>query len=500
MSRLIPRLVVAGALAVCSSVVVTQLAACTTAGAASSNHRKPPDEPWRSTRPAPGPAPELKLPVFQKVELKNGLTLFVVEQHDLPTVDAAVVVRAGAAQETAREAGLARLTWDLLDEGAGTMNSLALANAFGDLGTRIDTSSGPENGFAHVAILKKNLEPGLEVLATVVRKPTFAQADFDRVRANLVGELKAQEGEPSAIAGALAQSLVFGADHPYGHDDRGTVTTLEKLTAARVKKFWSDNAGPKNAALILIGDITVDEARALGEKHFGKWTGGPKAPKPPADPKARAALKVAFVDVPGAPQTSIRVGRAVMSRGDPDEASLIVFNEIVGGQFSSRLNMKLREEKGWTYGCYTSADRRLGKGPWGVSMCDVQTPNTADAVAEILAQFDAMKASGATDDEIARAKDGTVKSFPSYFATPVAQLMSAATLFTDNLAPDYYNKLVEAVNAVNGDAIKKMAERVLVKEDMVLVLVGDRATVEPGLREKGITDVVFFNRDGTEAK
>lgn len=462
------------------------------------SRREPPSDPWRATRPAPGPAPQFKLPTFQKAELKNGLTLLVVEEHSLPMVEAAVVVRAGSARESAREAGLAALAYALLDEGAGSMNNLALAEAFGALGAQLRTEAASEYGMARVQLLKKHADGGLELLSTVVRKPTFAQADFERVRAQLAGQLKARAGDPAAIADTVYTQMAFGVDHPYGHDAEGTAASLEKLSLSKVKKFWSDNAGPKNAALVLTGDITLDEAKALADKHFGKWSGGPKLGKAPADPKLRDKVKLGIVDIPGAPQTALRVGRALMARGDADEGALIVFNEILGGSFSSRLNLKLREEKQWTYGAGSFAERRQGKGPFAVAT-DVQTANSVDAVAEIFAQFEGMKA-GPTDDEVARAKDGWVKSLPSVLGLPQVQVGSAATLFVYGLAPDYYAKLVESVQAVNAEAVKKMAERALIKEDFVVVLVGDRATLEPALKEKALGDLVFFQRDGSEAK
>lgn len=461
--------------------------------------REPPREPWREARPAPGPTPEFKLPVFQKAELKNGLTVIVVEEHSLPTVEVSVVVRAGSASESAKEAGLAALTFALLDEGAGTMNNLALANELGALGTTLHTYARSEEGIARVQLLKKHVDRGLEILATVVRRPTFATSDVERVRDRLVGELKAREGDPGAIAAVVGDALVFGADHPYGHDARGTVASLKKLTAARVKRFWAERAGPRNAALVLAGDVTLEEAKALAEKHFGKWSGGPRASKPPADPKPRSALKIAMVDIPGAPQTSIRLSRAVMSRGDPDEAALIILNEILGGSFSSRLNLKLREEKQWTYGAWSYADRRLGKGSFVVG-ADVQAANTVDAVAEILAQLDAVVVSGASDEEIARAKEGWVKSLPGVLGLPGVQLDAATTLFSCYLAPDYHERLVERVNAVTVDDVKRVAARVLLRDDFVLVLAGDKATVEPKLKERSLGDVVFYGRDGAELK
>lgn len=472
-------------------------AGCQTTAPKKDDGRAPPNEPWRATRPPPGPVPAFALPQFQKAELKNGMTVYVVEEHGLPMVTAAVVVRAGSAQESAKDAGLAALTFDLLDEGAGSLSNLALANAFAALGTKVQSETRREIGIVRVELLKKHVEAGLELLGTVVRKPTFAQADFDRVRSQMVARVEERAGDPDAIAATLTASLAFGADHPYGHDDLGTADTLAKLSVSKVKKFWSEHAGPKNAALVLIGDLTLAEGKAWGDKQFGKWSGSAKAPKAPADPKIRTGLTLAMVDVPGAPQTAIRIARATMARGDPEESAMIVFNEILGGSFSSRLNLKLREEKGWTYGAFTRSERRKGKGPFAI-VTDVATPMTADAVGEIMAQLEAVK-TGVNDDELARAKEGYVKSMPGWLGLPPVQVEAAGILFAYDLPGDYYAKLVDGVNAVNGDAVKKMAERVIVNEDLVVVMVGDHKTIEPAVKAKNLGEILLFNRDGTPA-
>lgn len=492
-------------LAALGLVLGATTACSTTRSAEAGPRREPPHEPWRDARPAAGPPAALALPVFQKAELKNGLTVFVVEEHSLPMVEAAVVLRAGTASETSKEAGLAALTFAMLDEGAGGMNHLALANAFGDLGARLEAGVTSEVGSVRVPLLKRHVDRGLELLATVVRRPAFAPADFTRVRAQLVGELRAREGQPAAIAAAIGDALVFGADHPYGHDPQGTLTSLEKLTAARVKRFWAEHAGPKSAALVLTGDITLDEAKALAEKHFGKWSGGSRTPKAPADPPPRTALRLALVDVPGASLTAVRLSRAVMARGDPDEAALLVLNDILAGSFSSRLNLKLREEKQWTYGAHSVADRRRGKGPWVVT-AEVETPHTVEAVNEVLWQLDAVRTGGATADEIARAKEGFVKSLPGTLGLPKLQVDAAAVLFAYDLPVDYHAQLADAVNDVTADDVKAVAESVLVRDDFVIVLVGDKAVVEPKLqdlskltelKEKGLGEVLVFRRDGS---
>ena len=482
-------------LAAIAAIGILDIGCATTRESSNDAPRQAPQEPWREARPAAGDPAPLTFPTIQKAELKNGLTVLLVEDHALPTVHASLVVRAGASHD-GKDAGLADITWDLLDEGAGTMGAAALANAFADIGASIDTGAGRESGSIRVRVLRTELEKALELMAVVAQKPTFSTPDFDRIKRLHQGALKEKEGDPNTLASQLLMAEVYGADHAYGHAADGTVASLEKIKQASVKRFWSEYAGPKNAALVLVGDLTIDDAKALAEKQLGKWRGGPsKAAKAPSTPAARKATKIVVVDFPGAPQTKIRIARPLLSAGDPEQAQAIVMNEILGGMFTSRLNLKLREEKQWSYGVNSSLEARVGVAPF-VIRTDVQTDKTADALVEIFAQLDTLKSGGVTEAELALAKAHYTRSLPALFALPRLQAAVAAQLFTLGLPADHYTALSAAVTASTGELVKAAAERAIVKDDFVVVLVGDRAKIEAGLTDKALGDVVFVGRDG----
>jgi zinc protease len=480
------------------ALVVVDSGCATTKEAVVEEVREAPREPWRQTRPAAGTPAPLAFPNFQKAELKNGLTLLLVEDHTLPTVHASLVVRAGASLD-GKEAGLADLTWDLLDEGAGSYTASSLANAFADLGASIQTSAGREAGVVGVRVLKTRLEPALELLALVASRPTFGQPEFDRLKRQHQGALAEKEGSPETIAWQALVAEVYGADHAYGHPVDGTATSLDKVKLASVKRFWSDHAGPKNAALVLVGDLTLDDAKALAEKQLGKWRGGASKSKPPVTPKPKAATKILVVDFPGAPQTIIRLARPLMSATDAEQPAAIVMNQVLGGMFSSRLNLKLREEKQWTYGAYSNVDARVGAGPFHLG-ADVQSDKTGEALAEIFAQLDTMKTGGITDEELALGRDSYTRTLPALFALPELQAQAATSLFGLGLPVDHYATLNTAVAAVTADQVKAVAQRAIVKEDFVVVLVGDKAAIEAGLAGKNLGEVVFVGKDGTPAK
>ncbi|OGQ24754.1 MAG: hypothetical protein A2138_20325 [Deltaproteobacteria bacterium RBG_16_71_12] len=470
--------------------------ACNTSGGGkgSGQRRVVPDEPWRQARPPSGPVPELKVPAVQRAGLKNGLTVLVVEDHSLPLVTARVVVRAGAAQEVAKDAGLAALTWDLLDEGAGSMNQLALANAVAQLGAELTTSCELEGGAAQIELARDHAEAGLKLLGTVVTKPTFTAADFERVRDQALVRVQERNTDARAVADTLVNALVYGSEHAYGHDAAGSADTIGKLTAQKVKSFWTTHAAPRNAALIIAGDVTLEQAKALAQKAFGAWSGSGRAPKAPTEPALRSALTIATVDFPGASQAALRVARAGLAASDADLPALIVLNAVLGGTRSSRLNVKLREEKQWTDAARSEQLALLGRGPWLLST-EVQTDAAANAVAETIAIIESLK-SGISDDELGRAKEGWVRALPGLLGTPADQARALGTAFAQGFDADMALKMAEAVLVVTSDDVKRVAERVLVKDDLVVVLAGDRAVLSAKLKEQGLPDALLFGKDG----
>lgn len=458
--------------------------------------RTPPDEPWRKERPPSGPTPEVKLPAYQKAVLENGLTVLLAEEHSLPIVDVRVVTLAGSSHEGPEEAGLAALTYDMLDEGAGEYNALTLADAFAKLGTRLEVQSGREAGIVGLGVLKRNADEALRLLSLVVQKPTFGNDDFGRVKERHLSGLKQRLGQPDAVAADVFSLLAYGKRHPYGTPHPGTPDTVEKLTARRAKRFWSEHVGPATTAVIFAGDLTLDEAKALAEEHFGQWKARVRHPKPPADPEARKGLLISLIDFPGTPQTVVRIGRPVVKKGDPDEHAFEVFNQILGGMFSSRLNMNLREDKAWTYGAFSGVEPRRALGPV-VAGANIQSEHTAAALKEFFAEFQKLRAETVTEEELRAAKDNFIKSLPGKFETVGGMTSAAVPLFVYELPLDDYATLPERIEAVTADDVRRVAERALVDDQMVVVLVGDASKIEAEVKALGLGEVVRFSPDGT---
>lgn len=465
-----------------------------------SEPRVPPNEPWRAERPPSGPTPEVKLPTFEKATLKNGLTVLVASEPALPIVEVAMVVRGGGLNESAREAGLASLTYDMLDEGAGDMDALELADAIAALGTSVHVWSGREAGGLGMQLLKRNLDEGAGLLSLMVQKPRFDSDDFERIKARHLSSLKSKAGNPRAVASDVFALTMYGEQHAYGWPSSGTEQTVAKLNARRAKKFWTDIAGPKAAALVFAGDITLEEATKVAEEHFGKWRGRAQPPKAPKDPKSLGKTTLRLVDFPGTPQTVVVVGRPLVKKGDPDEPALLVFNQVLGGMFSSRLNLNLREAKGWTYGAWSAVDPRAGVGPFQAG-AGVKTEHTADALAEVFKEFDALKSEGVRGDaELNAAKANYVKSLPGRFETLGDLASAASSLFMYELPMDYYATLPDRISAVTADDVKRVAERALVKDDMAIILVGDKAAIEEGVNGLGLGELLVVDPYGQPIK
>lgn len=460
--------------------------------------RIPPDEPFRAQRPAPGADEPTALPVYQKEKLKNGVSIFLAEDHALPIVDMQVLIRAGSMADPKGQYGVSSLAFDMLDEGAGSFDALSLSEEFARLGTQVSTGAGIEIGWLGTGLLKRNADAGLDLLATMVTKPTFGRDDVDRVKERRLSLLKQREGRPNSVAEDVFDVKSYGNNHPFGRNPLGDAKSISRLSRKSLKSFWKKNAVPGNTALVFAGDMTMDEAKELANKHFGKWRGRARKTKAPKSPKT-PTLSTMFVDFPGAPQTVVRVGRPVLKKGDPDEAAFAVMNQILGGMFSSRLNLNLREDKGWTYGAYSTVEPMRVEGPV-VAAAGIKTAHTADALKEFFVEFAKLKDEPIKEEELVAAKSNYIRSLPGRFETVGATANAAAPLFVFDLPLDYYSTLPEKIQAVSIDDVQRVATRALNKDQLLIVLVGDEKTVTPTLEGMELGTIERVDASGAKAK
>jgi predicted Zn-dependent peptidase len=434
-------------------------------------------EAFRQEPPKPGESPELVLPRFDQAKLDNGLTVLVSTRKELPLVYVGMTFAAGGSQDPQGKGGLADITYKMLLEGAGGKDTLALDQAFQDLGVSPSVSTNPDGAVLGTRVLKRNADAALALLADVVRKPNFSQKDFERRKKLQLAELVRAMGSPGFLAQQAYLNAVFGPEHPYGHPVSGLPATVDTLSLADVKSYYQKNIGPRSAALVVTGDTSLDEAVALAKKYFGDWKGSAALPPVPSAPAALERQQVVFVPKPGLDQTVIVVGRPGIALGHPDEYALELATTVFGGFFGSRLNMNLREEKGYSYGAGASVDARLGVGPLTASSA-VRKDVTGPALDEFFREMKGLQERPITQKELEAAREGLVRAIPGAFESVEGLGSSAAQLFYKRRPLDEFARTVAGLEKATPAEVQRVAEAYLGPAAMQVVLVGDPDVIQ----------------------
>jgi len=437
--------------------------------------------PDRSRPPALGPPPRLVLPTIEKHELKNGLGVWLVERHEVPLVQINLLVHAGSGDDPAGAFGLASLTAAMLDEGAGDLSSLEIADEIDFLGADLGTSSSFDASAVRLNVPVRALERALQIMADVALNPTFPADDLERLREERLTALIQARDDPAAVAAAAFPRVLFGDTHRYGTSAAGTTATITAFTRLELGAFHAEKYRPANSTLIVVGDVTTATVLPMLESAFGNWTGERAAQRAavPASPRPRAR-EVTIVDMPGAEQTAIRVGTVGVARSTPDYFPLQVLNTVLGGSFTSRLNQNLREEHGYAYGANSRFDMRLSAGPF-VAAANVQTDKTAESLTEMFNELEAIrKPIGA--DELAKIKNYLALGFPSAFETIEDLAARLEELAIYGLPEQFYADYTTKIGAVTAATAQRAASAIIVPDALAVVVVGDRARIEPGIR------------------
>ena len=456
------------------------------------------DEPWRKEPPKAGAPRPVQLPTPTSTTLSNGLTLILNERRGLPVVSAAVVFKTGSDTNPVDKPGLASFVAAMLDEGTTTRTALQIADEVAQIGGDLGATSSMDATTISGRALSRNFGALLNVIADVTLRPAFPDQEIDRQRAQRLGALLQQRENPAQVAALVAAATLFGPNHPYGYTEMGTEASVKGMTRADMLAFWKQNFVPNNAALIVSGQITMDELRALAEKHLGAWPrGNPARPKLAATPAASA--RVVVVDVPGAPQTQLRVVGMGTRRSSPDFRPFQLMNYAFGGTFGGRINMNLREKNGYSYGTYSQVVFRREGGVFQV-YGGVRTDVTGPAVREVFNEFRGAHENPISDDELARAKDGLANSLPGAFETSSNAVQNFSNVFTYDLGLDYYAKYAAQVRAVTKEQVHDMTEKYVSPGRMIVVAVGDRKVIEPELAKLNVGKVEIRDAEGKPAK
>ena len=452
------------------------------------------DAPWRNQMPKPGPSRTLRLPVPQTYRLANGLTVLYTERPGLPVVSANLIVRSGSGENPIDRPGLAGFTAAMLTEGTATRTALQVADEAAQLGTSISTSSTMDASSVRTTALTQNFAAALALMADVVMHPSFPQDETERQRKSRLASLVEQRANPAMVVGRVMSAALFGPRHPYGYVEVGTEESIQTMTRDDVAAFWKRNYVSNNAALVVAGSVPAADLKPLVETAFGRWQPG-KPASAPVQPPAPTSARLIVVDTAGAQQSQVRAATIGAARSTPDYARMEVLNEIVGGLFSSRINMNLREEHGYTYGAFSRFVYRRQPGPFFIQT-GIRTDVTAPAVGEILKELEKLSADGITSDELALGRDAIVRSLPAQFETGADAAAALSNIYVYDLGLRYYSQLPQSISLVNAESVLGAARKYLAPQKMILVVVGDRAKIEPELRKLNLGPIEFRDADG----
>jgi zinc protease len=449
--------------------------------------------------PALAPPPRLALPPITTRRLANGLTLMVVEHHELPVADLTLIVRSGYEADPAARPGLASLAAALLDEGTTTRTSLQIADQQAFLGVRLNTGAGWDASTVSLHTPTAQLDSALALFADVVLNPSFPQAEVERLRAERLTLLTQLKDRPTAIADQAYAAIVFGSDHPYGRPTLGTEASVKAITRGDVRGYYDEYYRPNNATLIVVGDVRPADIQQRLGALFGRWQ---RRSVPPAvftkapvrgDASARRTT-VYLIDKPGAAQSSVRIGAIGVARSTPDYFPLLVMNTVLGVPFTSRLMQNLRETHGYTYGAGSRFDMRREAGPF-TARGEIVAAKTDSALIEFMKELRAIRDT-VPQAELQKAKRYLQLQLPSLFETTSDIAFQLTPLAVHGLSLDFYNNYVQQIEQVAQADVQRVARKYIDPDRLSIVVLGDRKQIEGGVRKLRMGEVLIRDMYG----
>jgi len=466
-----------------------------------------PFPPWRAAAkgaernalPDPGATAEAVFPKFTRAKLSNGLEVIVAERHFAPTVELSLQVDCGSAADPADASGLASLALDLMDEGTKSKSSIQIVQEQERLGARVGTGSDSDAATVSLSALKANLAASLDLWADVLLHPSFPKEDFERIQRDSITRLKSAKLQPNAMGRRVLPLLAYGAGHPYGRlgGGGGTEQTLAAITTDKIASYWSTWFKPNNAKLIVVGDTTAAEIVALLEPRLKEWKAGDVPKKEIGPPLSGAGKHVVYlIDKPQAAQSIILAALPLSPTGDPADLAIDAMNGVLGGPFTARINMNLREDKHWSYGARASIADARGPRLFVVN-APVQTDKTKESMIEVQKELsEILGARPAAEPELDLVKKQSTLSLSGSWETNSAVLGNLAQIVRYGLADDYWATYAGKVRALTLAEVNAAAKQIIDPAKATWIVVGDRAKIEQGIKEAGIADVVVIDADG----
>jgi zinc protease len=426
-------------------------------------------------------APELgwRPPRAGRSNLENGLRLWHIERESFPYETVHLVLHAGGHADSPSLRGCATLTADLLDCGTHSATALEISAALERMGSHVAIRGGLDGTTITLSSLHRHLPDSLKTLGEILRAPSFPPEELERVRKRRISSLEHQRQRPAAVAALVLQRVLYGDAHPYGSDPAGSATSLGSITREDCAAFHASHLRPGRSTLFLLGRTGEDEGRRLLEEALNGWDGRAPEDRTP-DPPPATAPEVVIIDRPGSAQSEIRLGAPGIKRHHPAFFASVLMSRILGGEFNSRLNANLREQKGFTYGVWSSFGFGKFGGPFQVGTA-VATSVTGEALGEIFSELEKMRTGGVTEEETRRAREGTASGFALAFETPsqIALIYQNAPLY--GFSEDYYDSYLDLLGAVGSEQVTQAARDTLDLHRMKVVVVGDASAILPQL-------------------
>jgi predicted Zn-dependent peptidase len=438
----------------------------------------------RSRLPEPGPTRLFQFPGIDKSALPSGLRVWTVRHPAIPVITLMLLVRRGAANDPPGKEGLGAITLDMLDEGSGGRSAIEIHESLARIGAQLDSDIGSDATLLTVTALSRFTGPALTLLADITARPSLTAADFERVRQLRLHRLKQLRDMPGAVADRAFIRLLYGS-HPYGHTPLGSEQSLGALTIDDVRTFHAEALRPSEATLVVVGDCDHDAVYGLAADAFAGWDGVATADVVEATALPQAP-RLNVVPRPGAPQSELRIGHVAASRSTPDYHALVAANMVLGGQFVSRINLNLREDKGLTYGGRTSFDFRRLPGPFALQV-SVQTTATGRAIRESLDEIAAIRGPRpVTPEELALGVASVTRGYARNFETAEQVARAITQLALYDLPDDYFAEFVPRIERVTVDEVTRVAARHLDPAKLTTLIVGDFGTIEGDLDSLGL--------------
>ena len=434
----------------------------------------------RKLKPLPKDEIEFSLPEIQSFTLDNKLKVFFVQKNELPILQLNLVLNGGSKTDPNDKKGLANLTAMTIDEGAGKYNALELSDEFDTLGSHFNVGASQDNIFLSLQTVKENFERSFDLFSSVLLKPRFTEKDFDREKRKVLIKLLQLKDEPDQIADAAYEHLIFGKDHPYSYITLGDEKSVGNISIENVKLFYTLNFKPDNSSLIVVGDSNIEELKEYLNLFLVKWKPGNTTSFQVGN-ASRNKTQIFIVHKEGAVQSEIRIGHSSSLRDEKNYYEKNLLNNILGGQFSSRINLNLREKRGYTYGASSRFTYYKNAAHFIIST-SVGSENTGNAVKEILNELHSIR-NGVDEKELEFAKSSIIRKFPSNFETnkQIASHLTAKYIFS--LPDDYFNNYIENIMSVSLNEVKQDAEENIFPEEAVILVVGDKNKVVNQLEE-----------------